>query len=903
MNLHESIESINQAVGEQQWLQVVSLCESALETFPQTLELYCFWGKALERLKQIDQAIVAYQQSLQYHPSEAIIHAELGRLYCQQKQFPIAISHYQQTLKTAPQWADVNYNLGVIFHQQGQWQQASTYYQRTLASNREMPIDPEANQKSKERQARAYFGLGVVQGHMGYPALAMSCYQKAIQSNPSHWPSYKNLAYLLSKREAYEQALQLYHQALDYCDEKAAIYANLGRVYSEQDQITEAVVAYETANELDPELAIAHYDLGKLWLRYQHYPQANRAFQKAAELDFSHTAIASIWGPSLLEQGEWHQALELFQQSIALQSDWIKSYCQQATQLSSDNAFNRVRIACAHLLDNLQRTDDVATAIPYLGKVYETIADLFYESQIFDRAEAPLQKALWINPHQPERSLKLGQCLTEQQRWDEAIAIYHAALMATPSHAKLQNAYDSLLQRRQQVGLKFYPSQILQGIYAHTADWVHTGSASPTLSILSSWYSLFQPIDWSLDTNRARTAPKQQPPNPPLPLTRRDQQTASSPPSAEPCGGVTCSRCMGSLIDSFHPIQLAPDIYQCSTQNNGIIPPHEAFVATLPQGRAWIAPRRNAWLVCNEIAIITADNYLLGDLSRFYPWYLPGCQNHVLSHHGIGDRHDIPLPTVLNGNVAVLSSLSGNVYYHWMIDVLPRIGILQKSQWSLDHIDWFVVNSLNHSFQTETLTSLGIPLEKVIESDRISHIKAQNLIVPSFPGHLDWVSSGTMDFLRHAFLPNPGHSLEAGGQRIYISRANAKYRKVLNEDAVIDCLKPLGFRVVELEGLSVAQQAQLFAQAEVILSPHGSSLTNLVFCQPDTTVIELFTPHYIRTDYWMISQHLNLNHYYMICQDFTCYPLRQLMYQTPLTEDIYVEIDQLQTCLQLVLAL
>ncbi|HBW56875.1 MAG TPA: hypothetical protein DEF27_03370, partial [Oscillatoriales bacterium UBA8482] len=57
---------------------------------------------------------------------------------------------------------------------------------------------------------------------------------------------------------------------------------------------------------------------------------------------------------------------------------------------------------------------------------------------------------------------------------------------------------------------------------------------------------------------------------------------------------------------------------------------------------------------------------------------------------------------------------------------------------------------------------------------------------------------------------------------------------------------------VELETLSVAEQARLFAHAKVIIAPHGAGLTNLMFCSPETIVIELVSPHYIRHYYWVI---------------------------------------------------
>ena len=103
---------------------------------------------------------------------------------------------------------------------------------------------------------------------------------------------------------------------------------------------------------------------------------------------------------------------------------------------------------------------------------------------------------------------------------------------------------------------------------------------------------------------------------------------------------------------------------------------------------------------------------------------------------------------------------------------------------------------------------------------------------------------------------------------------------------------------VFLEEMTLLEQIATFANAKTIVAPHGSGLTNLAFCSPNTKVVELFSPNYIRTDYWMISQQLMLQHYYLVGQNFSCVSLRNLMYQNALTEDILVNIDALELILQ-----
>ena len=111
-------------------------------------------------------------------------------------------------------------------------------------------------------------------------------------------------------------------------------------------------------------------------------------------------------------------------------------------------------------------------------------------------------------------------------------------------------------------------------------------------------------------------------------------------------------------------------------------------------------------------------------------------------------------------------------------------------------------------------------------------------------------------------------------------------------------LSKYGFETVFLEEMSVLEQVALFANAKFIVAPHGSGLSNLVFCSPETTIVELFSPHYLRTDYWILSQQLKLNHYYCVGDSFDCLPLLNLMYQNSLTEDILVNLSSLQLIME-----
>ena len=88
---------------------------------------------------------------------------------------------------------------------------------------------------------------------------------------------------------------------------------------------------------------------------------------------------------------------------------------------------------------------------------------------------------------------------------------------------------------------------------------------------------------------------------------------------------------------------------------------------------------------------------------------------------------------------------------------------------------------------------------------------------------------------------NDRPSARSRGRRLYISRAGANKRKVVNEQELIEALAALGFESIEAESLRLADQARLFSEAELVVGAHGAGLTNILFAAPGTRVIEILS--------------------------------------------------------------
>lgn len=199
--------------------------------------------------------------------------------------------------------------------------------------------------------------------------------------------------------------------------------------------------------------------------------------------------------------------------------------------------------------------------------------------------------------------------------------------------------------------------------------------------------------------------------------------------------------------------------------------------------------------------------------------------------------HDIfPLPQqeLLDKTIATIALEGWNNYYHWMTEILPRVALLQKTN---TNYDLLYIAPLNYRYQKDTLEVLGINLEKTIIAKPKTHIKPKKLIFPSQPARSCAIPLWVIQFLQETFLKD--YKIKDGKKRIFISRENSAIRHIINENEVFILLEPFGFEKVYMEKLSVIEQAQIMRESEYIISTHGAGMTNILFAQKGTIVIEL----------------------------------------------------------------
>ncbi len=181
-------------------------------------------------------------------------------------------------------------------------------------------------------------------------------------------------------------------------------------------------------------------------------------------------------------------------------------------------------------------------------------------------------------------------------------------------------------------------------------------------------------------------------------------------------------------------------------------------------------------------------------------------------------------------------------YFHWIVDTIARLEGAEYYQQQTGRKPLLIIEANPPIWKTESLRLLGYEPDDCIPWNG-SRLKVKRLVVPSFRRQDNIISPSACQWLRQRMLsnlPDVGSNKLSFSSRIYISRSKTTGRNVINEEDVLEALRPLGFVAYTMENLSFSDKVRLFSQAEIVVAPHGAGLVNTIFAPQNLIVIDLF---------------------------------------------------------------
>ena len=294
-----------------------------------------------------------------------------------------------------------------------------------------------------------------------------------------------------------------------------------------------------------------------------------------------------------------------------------------------------------------------------------------------------------------------------------------------------------------------------------------------------------------------------------------------------------------------------PERTKEATPSTPVLPKIHPLLATNPISyrSTWVAKFKGLRVFGPTVSAVDEGGALLADVS--VEWGRKAEENWAFR------RLLLPKPQPVSGRTLVLASTGGDTYFHWITDVLPRLGLARRGGYDPASFDWVLVNGLTHPFQEETLEHIGISKNRCLSFHKTElAYKMEEALLPSLPGVPGVVPPETVEFLQSTF---PTKKIGAG-RKLFIGRGGAEHRALIHEGKIAAMLSERGFESVDCGKMSVQEQANIFGSAEVVVGAHGAALTNLVFCRPGTLVVELFSPAYVNPCYRDLCVAAGLRH-------------------------------------------
>lgn len=291
------------------------------------------------------------------------------------------------------------------------------------------------------------------------------------------------------------------------------------------------------------------------------------------------------------------------------------------------------------------------------------------------------------------------------------------------------------------------------------------------------------------------------------------------------------------------------------------------------------------WMLKHELSRTLEDRYIVqitNAMIKNGALYLPNSKTApkslYLNEISVNTESPILMETAPHGRTeSITSSVSkglwitddwSGAYFHWITESLtPLIATsLYQSSWPVLLPSWLK----SKQFVVESLSYLGY---KYIFLPQGCITNVKKLISSSRTAPTGNYEPLVLSSLRSAFLKNSKAIMTSDlkdykdknlSTIVWITRLHQHFRCAINETQVNHFLCSQGVTVLAAERVSLHEQVKIFKSAKVIAGFHGAGLTNMLFMNPGSSVVEVRQPGDAENNcYFSMAAALQINYYYL----------------------------------------
>ena len=450
--------------------------EKAAKFDPDNIDIYEYLGICYNNVGEFEKAISTFEYFLDRKPNHLQSRLKLEITYHNIKMWDKAISTCKEILQKAPDYADVHFYLGLAYLGKGEASKA------VLSFDNALKINP--------RYVSAQIKLGITLAYLGDLDAALSRISQTVKA----FPKYADLDYFLgivyAGRDEIPQAIDCFRQALEINPSFRNARIKLGMILCKTGNFRKALNEFEQAQELDPEdssLNVVIERVREVILPYAHgiqkfpdifeelfgdegiisqtvreftgnleivpsfnemlsiikyFPEEDVSFfeslipvvNKYIEQNPHHPDLHNALGSFYVNAKRYDEGEEAFRKALDINPEYLEA------------RFNLFKALKKHgKLESAVEEGEILleTKLSY-PDFYCSLGEIYISMEIFERADAVLQRAIEKNPKYAETHFLLAKVRENQGLKEKAIEELKKCIDSNPPEWLRQKANETL---------------------------------------------------------------------------------------------------------------------------------------------------------------------------------------------------------------------------------------------------------------------------------------------------------------------------------------------------------------------------------------------------------------------------------------------------------------------------
>jgi tetratricopeptide (TPR) repeat protein len=238
--------------------------------------LYYVKGLYFRVIGKPEDAIIQFKKSIEMYPRLREPHYELGLILRQQGELNGAASEFRKSIALVPDDEPSFINLSQVLRQQGKVQEADALMAKFRSLREKIDAD---------ERAGTYSEKGIELSERGDLERAIANFQAAVELQPRHAETHRNLAMALFLKGRLKEAGIEYEETIRLNPNDPQAHYGLGHVLAEENRAADSIREFEIAVRLNPRYAEAYYMLSRLYELTNAPVRGSEALSKAKAID------------------------------------------------------------------------------------------------------------------------------------------------------------------------------------------------------------------------------------------------------------------------------------------------------------------------------------------------------------------------------------------------------------------------------------------------------------------------------------------------------------------------------------------------------------------------------------------------------------------------------------------